>query len=52
MKILWRLSILEDNPEQLATVFSGKFGDDIVTAEQAEHRFTEIRGSPLNCILR
>jgi hypothetical protein len=31
MKILWRISIKEENPELLATVFSGKFGDDIET---------------------
>jgi len=36
MKILWRLSIKEDNPQDLATVFSGKFGDDILSAEEAE----------------
>jgi len=35
MKILWRLSIKEDNPQDLATVFSGKFGDDILSAEEA-----------------
>jgi len=36
MKILWRLSIKEDNPKELCTVFSGKFGDDILSAEEAE----------------
>jgi len=36
MKVLWRLSIKEDNPENLATVFSGKFGDDITSADEAE----------------
>lgn len=39
MKILWRISILEDNPELLSTKFSGKFGDDIVSLEDAETRF-------------
>ena len=29
MKILWRISIKEDNPNLLKTAFSGKFGDDI-----------------------
>jgi len=29
MKILWRLSITEENPEMMATLFSGKFGDDV-----------------------
>lgn len=43
MKVLWRLSIQEENPELLATVFSGKFGDDIVTVAQAESRFKEIK---------
>ncbi len=36
MKILWRISITEDNPEALATTFSGKFGDDIASKEQAQ----------------
>lgn len=31
MKVLWRISITEDNPEKLATTFSGKFGDDITS---------------------
>jgi hypothetical protein len=35
MKILWRISITEDNPEALATTFSGKFGDDIASKDQA-----------------
>lgn len=29
MKILWRISIVEENPEKMATLFSGKFGDDV-----------------------
>jgi diaminopimelate decarboxylase len=29
MKILWRISISEENTEKLATTFSNKFGDDI-----------------------
>lgn len=29
MKILWRISIVEENPEKMATLFSVKFGDDI-----------------------
>jgi diaminopimelate decarboxylase len=35
MKILWRLSIKEENPEMMKTLFSGKFGDDLVSIEQA-----------------
>lgn len=31
MKILWRISIKEENQEKLATVFSVKFGDDLET---------------------
>lgn len=34
MKILWRISIKEENPEQLQTIFSGKFGDDIETGDE------------------
>ena len=33
MKVLWRISIKEENPEKLATVFSVKFGDDLNTPE-------------------
>ena len=43
MKILWRLSIQEDHPELLATSFSGKFGDDISSIEDAESRFKLIK---------
>jgi len=43
MKILWRISIKEDNSEQLKTVFSNKFGDDLYSVEEAEERFKHIR---------
>jgi diaminopimelate decarboxylase len=43
MKVLWRITIKEDNPNLLKTAFSGKFGDDIGSAEEAEQRFKEIR---------
>jgi diaminopimelate decarboxylase len=43
MKILWRISIKEDNSEQLKTVFSNKFGDDLYSVEDAEERFERIR---------
>ncbi|KAL4450285.1 hypothetical protein ABPG74_008991 [Tetrahymena malaccensis] len=39
MKILWRISITEDNSQQLATVFSNKFGDDITSLEDAHQKF-------------
>lgn len=39
MKILWRISITEDDSENLATVFSVKFGDDLSSIEEAERRF-------------
>jgi len=35
MKVLWRISITEDNSKKLATVFSNKFGDDINSEEDA-----------------
>jgi diaminopimelate decarboxylase len=43
MKVLWRLSIKEDNSEQLKTVFSNKFGDDLNSAEEADERFRQIK---------
>jgi len=39
LKILWRISINEDNAANLATVFSVKFGDDLSSIEEAEARF-------------
>ena len=42
MKILWRLSIVEENPEQMTTIFSGKFGDDLPNLEAVHNRFKEI----------
>jgi hypothetical protein len=38
MKILWRLAIKEDAGDNLATPFSGKFGDDLDTAEKMHER--------------
>lgn len=43
MKILWRIAIKEDNSEQLATVFSNKFGDDFINLDQIKARFKQIR---------
>jgi hypothetical protein len=31
MKIMWRISITEESTDKLASPFSGKFGDDIVS---------------------
>lgn len=42
MKILWRISITEDNSQQLSTVFSNKFGDDINSLEDAHQKFKYI----------
>lgn len=39
MKILWRISIKEQQSQDLATIFSNKFGDDLNNVEQAEMRF-------------
>jgi len=43
MRILWRISIAEEAASELATVFSGKFGDDIASFEEAEERFKRIK---------
>lgn len=48
MKILWRIAIKEDNPEKLATVFSGKFGDDIINLNEAEEKFKMIKSMGVN----
>jgi diaminopimelate decarboxylase len=42
MRILWRISIDENNKEKLATVFSEKFGDTLSSLEEVEHRLKEI----------
>lgn len=33
MKILWRVSIKESSTDNLATVFSNKFGDDLLSLD-------------------
>jgi hypothetical protein len=43
MKILWRLAIKEDASDNLATPFSGKFGDDLDTPEKMHDRMKEIK---------
>lgn len=42
MGILWRIAIKEDESDNLATVFSGKFGDDIDTEEKIHKRMRQI----------
>lgn len=39
MKILWRISIVEERPKNLGAALSGKFGDDIPNLEAAHSRF-------------
>jgi len=48
MKILWRLSIKEDASDNLATPFSGKFGDDLDTPEKMHERMNEIKKMGIN----
>jgi diaminopimelate decarboxylase len=48
MKILWRVSIKESSNDNLATVFSNKFGDDLLSLEQANVRFKQIRDMGIN----
>ena len=38
MKILWRIAIKENKNDKGLTIFSNKFGDDIVNSEQAFER--------------
>lgn len=42
MKILWRIAIKEEATDNLATPFSGKFGDDLETDDSIEARMREI----------
>jgi diaminopimelate decarboxylase len=42
MEILWRISIKEEASDNLATPFSGKFGDDLETDEMINDRMAEI----------
>jgi hypothetical protein len=43
MKILWRISIKEDDPDHMKTLFSGKFGDDLTSVGEAKDTFKSIR---------
>lgn len=48
MKVLWRIAIKEDAGDNLATPFSGKFGDDLETAEKMHDRMLEIKNMGIN----
>lgn len=48
MEILWRISIKEEASDNLATPFSGKFGDDIDCDESIEARMKEISEMGIN----
>jgi len=43
MKVLWRISIKEEDSEKLATVFSNKFGDDIKNLQEIKQKFQQIK---------
>jgi len=43
MRILWRIAIKEEITDNLATPFSGKFGDDIDTSDKIHNRMKEIK---------
>ena len=42
MRILWRIAIQEEAEDNLATPFSGKFGDDLETIDEIHNRMNEI----------
>lgn len=42
MDILWRIAIKEEDNDDLATPFSGKFGDDLETVDKIHERMAEI----------
>lgn len=48
MGILWRIAIQEEKNDQLATSFSGKFGDDINTPESIHERMNTIKEMGIN----
>ncbi len=43
MQILWRIAIKEEATDNLATPFSGKFGDDLDSEEKIHQRMKEIK---------
>lgn len=48
MRILWRLSIKEDDSEKLATVFSNKFGDDLKSLNEVKEKMKIIKDMGVN----
>ena len=42
MRILWRVAIKEEEKDNLATPFSGKFGDDLESVDKIRERMQEI----------
>lgn len=48
MNILWRIAIKEEATDNLATPFSGKFGDDLENEEMIENRMREISEMGIN----
>ena len=47
-KILWRISIKEENTHKLATIFSNKFGDDLESLDEITQRFKQIKKMGIN----
>lgn len=48
MRILWRISIKEEGSQQLATIFSNKFGDDIASIDDLKNKFQMINKMGIN----
>jgi diaminopimelate decarboxylase len=48
MDILWRIAIKEEAKDNLATPFSGKFGDDLENDEMIMNRMKEIKDMQIN----
>lgn len=48
MRVLWRIAIKEEATDNLATPFSGKFGDDLDCEESIENRMREIADLGVN----
>jgi diaminopimelate decarboxylase len=48
MDILWRIAIKEEAKDNLATPFSGKFGDDLDNDEMISSRMKEVEVMQIN----
>lgn len=48
MRILWRIAIQEEAEDNLATPFSGKFGDDLNSIEEIHERMKQISEMGVN----